>query len=64
VFAPLVILVLWMGIYPKTFLDVVSPSVENIIRDHEAAMENATLMDWSGLWRMASLGIDRLMAAL
>jgi len=31
VFAPLVFLVMWMGIYPKPFLDVMSQSVDNLI---------------------------------
>jgi NADH-quinone oxidoreductase subunit M len=42
VFAPLVLVVLWMGIYPKPFLDVFSPSVENLVARYQAAIaENA-----------------------
>ncbi len=37
VFAPLVILVLWMGIYPVTFLDIMHVSVNNLIQPFEAA---------------------------
>jgi NADH-quinone oxidoreductase subunit M len=38
VFAPLVVIVLWMGIYPSTFLDVTSASVELLIQDYQAAL--------------------------
>lgn len=38
IFAPLVILVFWMGIYPVSFLDIFSASVANLIADHERAL--------------------------
>jgi NADH-quinone oxidoreductase subunit M len=37
-FAPLIVLVLWMGIYPSTFLDVMAVSVENLIQNYETAL--------------------------
>ncbi len=37
VFAPLVILVLWMGVYPTSFLDVMHVSVSNLIDRVESA---------------------------
>ncbi len=37
VFAPLVVLVLWMGIYPMSFLEIVGPSVENLIEQYGTA---------------------------
>ncbi len=37
VFTPLVILVLWMGIYPSPFLDVMHVSVNNLIERFESA---------------------------
>ena len=37
VFAPLVVMVLWMGIYPVPFLDVMDASVTNLIDRFEAA---------------------------
>ncbi len=46
VFAPLVILVLWMGIYPSSFLDVMHVSVANLIEQFQtalAASENLAL---------------------
>ncbi|MHA1600620.1 MAG: NADH-quinone oxidoreductase subunit M [Alphaproteobacteria bacterium] len=38
VFAPLVVLVFWMGIYPASFLEIFSASVANLIADHERAL--------------------------
>jgi len=38
VFAPLVVLVLWMGIYPASFLDIMAPSVEKLIADYRQAL--------------------------
>ncbi len=37
IFAPLAVLVLWIGIYPGPFLDVMDKSVENLIRPYKAA---------------------------
>ncbi|HEX2115155.1 MAG TPA: NADH-quinone oxidoreductase subunit M [Alphaproteobacteria bacterium] len=37
-FAPLVALVLWMGIYPKPFLDVFAVSVDNIVTRYQSAL--------------------------
>jgi len=41
VFAPLVLLVLWLGIYPVPVLDVVSASVDNLINDYQQALTAA-----------------------
>ncbi len=43
VFAPLVLLVLWMGIYPSTFLDGIQPAVAETLR--HAATATASLSD-------------------
>ena len=37
VFAPLIALVFWMGIYPASFLDAMDASVSNLLRHYEAA---------------------------
>jgi NADH-quinone oxidoreductase subunit M len=37
VFAPLVAMVLWMGIYPASFIEVMAPSVDKLIGDYQAA---------------------------
>ena len=41
VFAPLVILVLWMGVYPSTFIDMMSVSVDNLITNYKVALGEA-----------------------
>jgi NADH-quinone oxidoreductase subunit M len=38
VFAPLVVVVLWMGVYPGPFLDVMHVSVANLIEQHQIAL--------------------------
>jgi NADH-quinone oxidoreductase subunit M len=38
IFAPLIVVVIWMGVYPSSFLDVMHVSVNNLIQQHEAAM--------------------------
>ena len=44
VFLPLVGMVLWMGIYPTPFLDVMHVSVSNLIDNYEAALQTSTAM--------------------
>ena len=41
VFAPLVILVFWMGVYPSTFIDMMSVSVDNLITNYRVALGEA-----------------------
>ena len=41
VFAPLVVIVLWMGIYPMSFIDIMSASISNLIDNYEAALAAA-----------------------
>ncbi len=41
IFAPLVALVFWMGIYPMSFLDVMSVSVANLIENYQGALAAA-----------------------
>jgi NADH-quinone oxidoreductase subunit M len=38
IFAPLVLVVLWMGIYPSSFLSVISVSVEALIQNYQTAL--------------------------
>jgi NADH-quinone oxidoreductase subunit M len=38
VFAPLVALVIWMGVYPSSFLEVIEPSVKALVSDFKAAI--------------------------
>jgi NADH-quinone oxidoreductase subunit M len=48
VFAPLVILVIWMGIYPAPFLDVMSVSVENMLSQIETALNASQAATMAG----------------
>jgi len=41
IFAPLVVLVLWMGIYPSSFLDVMHVSVDSLIERYDLAISAA-----------------------
>ncbi len=40
-FAPLLILVLWMGIYPASFLDTIAASVGNLLENYHASLAAA-----------------------
>ncbi|MGB0747358.1 MAG: NADH-quinone oxidoreductase subunit M [Magnetospiraceae bacterium] len=41
VFAPLIIVTIWMGVYPSSFLDVMHVSVENLVTNYHAAVDAA-----------------------
>ncbi|MCO6416700.1 NADH-quinone oxidoreductase subunit M [Siccirubricoccus sp. KC 17139] len=43
VFAPLILLALWMGVYPQPFLDFFEASVAALVQRHEAAMSVSRL---------------------
>jgi NADH-quinone oxidoreductase subunit M len=38
IFTPLILVVIWMGVYPSSFLDVIHVSVENLIDNFDAAI--------------------------
>ena len=38
IFVPLIVMVFWMGIYPSTFLDVISVSVTNLVENYNSAI--------------------------
>jgi NADH-quinone oxidoreductase subunit M len=43
IFVPLAVLVMWMGIYPSSFIEIMAPSVSNLIENFEIARaESAT----------------------
>jgi NADH-quinone oxidoreductase subunit M len=55
VFAPLLVVVFWMGIYPMSFIDVMAASIENLIDNHQVALAateaeglNSLAFFWSG----------------
>ena len=58
IFAPLIVMTLWMGVYPKTFLSVISPSVENLITEFE---QDVAHMDDDQRVFFARLGIEDFM---
>ncbi|MBL4667378.1 MAG: NADH-quinone oxidoreductase subunit M [Sneathiella sp.] len=39
IFTPLILVALWIGIYPDPFLDVMHASVTNLLAEHQASME-------------------------
>jgi NADH-quinone oxidoreductase subunit M len=41
VFLPLVLITIWMGIYPNSFLDPMAPAVDKLIGDYTAALKLA-----------------------
>ncbi len=41
VFLPLVLITLWMGVYPASFLDPMAPAVDKLIGDYNAAIKLA-----------------------
>ena len=43
IFVPLILLVFWMGVYPAPFLDVMSISVDNLIKNFNVALENSSV---------------------
>ena len=50
IFAPLVAIVLWMGIYPMSFIDVMAASVANVIDTYEAGLAAAEGPTLTALW--------------
>jgi NADH-quinone oxidoreductase subunit M len=41
IFAPLLVLVLWMGLWPQPFLDVMDASVTNLLQNYQTALSAA-----------------------
>ena len=54
-FVPLILVVLWMGIYPSSFLDVMAPSVERLIGQHKTALQDPDGSWWHRLGRQLAL---------
>ncbi|MCY4319882.1 MAG: NADH-quinone oxidoreductase subunit M [Alphaproteobacteria bacterium] len=51
IFVPLIGLVLWMGIYPSSFLDPIQASVQNLVDQHQAVMhtiQETTIIETKG----------------
>jgi NADH-quinone oxidoreductase subunit M len=41
IFVPLVLVVIWMGVYPSSFLDAIHVSAQNIVDNYQAALKAA-----------------------
>jgi len=41
IFAPLIVLVLWMGIYPSSFIGAIDKSVDTLVTSYQAKMPKA-----------------------
>ena len=39
IFTPLAIVVLWLGIYPNPFIEIIEPSVANLIETYQTALQ-------------------------
>src|SRR5437764_5715749 len=57
VFAPLLILVLWMGVYPNSFLTPIRASVDNIVQRASAANKTPRRAD-AGVGEVASVPVE------
>jgi NADH-quinone oxidoreductase subunit M len=44
-FAPLVAIVIIMGVYPASFQNVYNPTLEKILADHQASLRSAGLIE-------------------
>ncbi|HZH26690.1 MAG TPA: NADH-quinone oxidoreductase subunit M [Azospirillaceae bacterium] len=42
IFAPIVVLVIWLGVYPQPVLDVFGPAVEQLIHNYQTALANGS----------------------
>ncbi len=48
IFAPLVVMTIWMGIWPAPFLDVMDASIANLIEQHQAALKAMSSVSLAG----------------
>ena len=50
IFVPLIAIMLWMGIYPSSFIDVMAASVSNTLENYHAALAAANQEPPSLAW--------------
>jgi NADH-quinone oxidoreductase subunit M len=48
IFAPLIVLVLWMGLWPQPFLDVMDVSVSNLLQNYQTALNAGNALNLAG----------------
>jgi len=49
VFAPLILIVIWMGVYPVSFLDPMEATVTNLVENYQDALAAAEMTDGTAL---------------
>jgi NADH-quinone oxidoreductase subunit M len=49
IFAPLVVLVFWIGVWPQPFLDVMDASIANLLQNYQAALAAADATNVAGV---------------
>jgi NADH-quinone oxidoreductase subunit M len=53
IFTPLAVLVIWMGVYPSSFIDIMAPSVTNLIENYQIARANSSAPELAALGDVA-----------
>jgi NADH-quinone oxidoreductase subunit M len=48
IFVPLIVVTIWMGIYPAPFLEVMDASIANLIEQHKTAMSAFESVSFAG----------------
>jgi NADH-quinone oxidoreductase subunit M len=48
IFAPLIVVTIWMGVWPAPFLDVMDASIANLIEQHKVAMNTLQSVSLTG----------------
>ena len=48
IFAPLIVVTIWMGVYPAPFLEVMDASIANLIEQHKTAMSALQSVGFAG----------------
>ena len=46
----MIVIVFWMGIYPASFIDVMSASVTNLIDNYNTALAASEARSLAGFW--------------
>jgi NADH-quinone oxidoreductase subunit M len=56
IFVPMVLIVLWMGIYPTSFIAPIAPSVEKLIQDYDRDRSVSSYIElhWSDLFHIGA----------
>ncbi|HEX9448282.1 MAG TPA: NADH-quinone oxidoreductase subunit M, partial [Dongiaceae bacterium] len=55
-FVPLVAIVMWMGIYPASFTNIIAPSVDKLVQNYQAATHQTAAKDGKAIQTAATAG--------